>query len=200
MRLFFFTVLCLCSVAVNAATVTIDFEELPEQYLGGSGTVLSKGYEISGYTTGLFGPGDMGIVTGQNGTLVFSGIAEISYSQDSFGPGVNYTISREDDTAFAIYSLDLLATGPTTVGSITGTKAGGGYVFGTSDSLFGTGDWLNVTSVSLFIQGDGFTYCCQASGELDNIVVGAAVPVPAAVWLFGSALAGLGWMRRKQGA
>jgi len=25
-----------------------------------------------------------------------------------------------------------------------------------------------------------------------------AVPVPAAVWLFGSALAGLGWMRRKQ--
>lgn len=26
----------------------------------------------------------------------------------------------------------------------------------------------------------------------------AAVPVPAAVWLFGSALAGLGWLRRKQ--
>ena len=26
----------------------------------------------------------------------------------------------------------------------------------------------------------------------------SAVPVPAAVWLFGSALAGLGWMRRKQ--
>lgn len=33
-----------------------------------------------------------------------------------------------------------------------------------------------------------------------SIVSGAltAVPVPAAVWLFGSALAGLGWMRRKQ--
>lgn len=28
----------------------------------------------------------------------------------------------------------------------------------------------------------------------------APVPVPAAVWLFGSALAGLGWLRRKQGA
>ncbi|WP_366057799.1 VPLPA-CTERM sorting domain-containing protein [Oceanicoccus sp.] len=24
------------------------------------------------------------------------------------------------------------------------------------------------------------------------------MPVPAAVWLFGSALAGLGWLRRKQ--
>jgi hypothetical protein len=28
--------------------------------------------------------------------------------------------------------------------------------------------------------------------------VPAAVPIPTAVWLFGSALAGLGWMRRKQ--
>ena len=28
----------------------------------------------------------------------------------------------------------------------------------------------------------------------------SAIPVPAAVWLFGSALAGLGWMRRKQTA
>ncbi|MCP4831207.1 MAG: VPLPA-CTERM sorting domain-containing protein [Gammaproteobacteria bacterium] len=33
--------------------------------------------------------------------------------------------------------------------------------------------------------------------QFDNVVV-TAVPVPAAVWLFGSALAGLGWMRRKQ--
>ncbi|WP_297290776.1 VPLPA-CTERM sorting domain-containing protein [Oceanicoccus sp.] len=37
---------------------------------------------------------------------------------------------------------------------------------------------------------------------LDNIQINetftAAVPVPAAVWLFGSALAGLGWMRRKR--
>jgi hypothetical protein len=35
---------------------------------------------------------------------------------------------------------------------------------------------------------------------VDNIVtdvVAAAVPIPAAVWLFGSALTGLGWFRRK---
>jgi hypothetical protein len=35
-----------------------------------------------------------------------------------------------------------------------------------------------------------------ALGVMDGDI--AAVPVPAAVWLFGSALAGLGWMRRKQ--
>ena len=38
----------------------------------------------------------------------------------------------------------------------------------------------------------------------DDIVsgslTGTVVPIPAAVWLFGSALAGLGWMRRKQTA
>ncbi|MGI9309171.1 MAG: VPLPA-CTERM sorting domain-containing protein [Gammaproteobacteria bacterium] len=28
----------------------------------------------------------------------------------------------------------------------------------------------------------------------------SAVPIPAAAWLFGSALAGLGWLRRKQAA
>jgi hypothetical protein len=31
---------------------------------------------------------------------------------------------------------------------------------------------------------------------VDNINA-TVVPVPAAVWLFGSALAGLGWLRRK---
>jgi hypothetical protein len=37
-------------------------------------------------------------------------------------------------------------------------------------------------------------------GALDNFKIYSptAVPVPAAVWLFGSALAGLGWQRRKK--
>ena len=32
--------------------------------------------------------------------------------------------------------------------------------------------------------------------EGDSVTL-SIVPIPAAVWLFGSALAGLGWMRRK---
>ena len=47
---------------------------------------------------------------------------------------------------------------------------------------------------------------CQAScefvdtGVVRNVVSGSvsAVPIPAAVWLFGSALTGLGWMKRKR--
>jgi hypothetical protein len=48
------------------------------------------------------------------------------------------------------------------------------------------GDWLNAGAVG--------------GSELDPLATAwtVAVPVPAAVWLFGSALAGLGWMRRKQ--
>jgi len=31
-----------------------------------------------------------------------------------------------------------------------------------------------------------------------NVLDASVVPIPAAFWLFGSALAGLGWMRRKK--
>jgi hypothetical protein len=42
----------------------------------------------------------------------------------------------------------------------------------------------------------------SASGgpRIESVMFNAAIPIPAAVWLFGSALAGLGWMRRKQPA
>ena len=38
----------------------------------------------------------------------------------------------------------------------------------------------------------------ESLGYWGGEIVGSVVPVPAAVWLFGSALAGLGWIRRKQ--
>jgi hypothetical protein len=44
------------------------------------------------------------------------------------------------------------------------------------------------------------SFCSNNTEVLRGITSGTAssVPIPAAVWLFGSALAGLGWMRRKQ--
>jgi hypothetical protein len=44
----------------------------------------------------------------------------------------------------------------------------------------------------------GANYDSGTSATGTFLVRTSAVPVPAAVWLFGSALAGLGWMRRKQ--
>jgi hypothetical protein len=55
------------------------------------------------------------------------------------------------------------------------------------------------------VNGRGRTYTTNLSvdaghGPIRAIASGtvSTVPIPAAVWLFGSALAGLGWMRRKQ--
>ena len=52
-------------------------------------------------------------------------------------------------------------------------------------------NWLNVDEFSMY------DYSNIDAMAFDNIVV-TAVPIPATVWLFGSALAGLGWMRRKK--
>jgi hypothetical protein len=59
------------------------------------------------------------------------------------------------------------------------------------------GGVIDVTSVTTYLCLDS---TCSDFDELytSNLVSGtlSAIPVPAAVWLFGSALAGLGWLRR----
>ena len=60
--------------------------------------------------------------------------------------------------------------------------------------------WENLDRIHFNISGSS---CCPGDASaLDNIVLSsaAAVPVPGAIWLFGSALTGLGWLRRKRSA
>jgi hypothetical protein len=56
--------------------------------------------------------------------------------------------------------------------------------------------------LEILVGGPACTTSCEVDDILNSrtIVAGSvsAVPIPAAVWLFGSALAGLGWLRRKQ--
>jgi hypothetical protein len=60
-----------------------------------------------------------------------------------------------------------------------------------SDRLIFNDDqlWIQLAGDGLRSLGDGY---------IDLSLTFATVPIPAAVWLFGSALAGLGWLRRKQ--
>ena len=63
--------------------------------------------------------------------------------------------------------------------------------------------WIDLDRVSITVRGAASGY--SEGSALDNIVVSsvsttAPVPVPAAAWLFGSALAGFGWLRRKHTA
>jgi hypothetical protein len=66
------------------------------------------------------------------------------------------------------------------------------------DPLNGTMTYWGQTFTSLNIESG--TYVWSWSTDSLTLVVPSVVPIPAAVWLFGSALAGLGWMRRKQTA
>ena len=50
----------------------------------------------------------------------------------------------------------------------------------------------------LFVSHAVTNFGGSAMLDFDNVLTVTAVPIPASVWLFGSALAGLGWMRRKR--
>jgi hypothetical protein len=96
------------------------------------------------------------------------------------------SISRVDGQAFALLDIDLFL-----VASFSASVDGG--VFSGSLADIGAGDWLNITQVTFESEAVAF-----APVSIDNVVVGSAVPVPAAVWLFGSGLAALGWLRRRR--
>jgi hypothetical protein len=192
MRAILVTILLLASATINAAPVTINFEEFNVGDAGGFPLppLQSQGYDISGNV----GPPPAEILIGTNtGTKSFGGTVS-----GSGGPGIGFTAAvlfeRTDGGAFAVQSLDLLldSNGST---STTGTLAGGGAA--SLGVPVGTGDWLNLESLSFFAEGAAGPGFSTATIELDNIVV-SAVPIPAAVWLFGSALVGLGWLKRKQ--
>jgi hypothetical protein len=175
-------------LSAQAVAATIDFEE----FAGGTFTpIASNGFTFTGISD-----------SGFSSPYIYSNPSKVlaadAYQTSQFEPSALASIdfARTDSMAFALYSMDLEGFG----GTVCATKASDSTSFcgGTAD--LGVGDWLNITSVSLYEEGVWSGAEISVGGSIDNIVVGAAVPVPAAVWLFGSALAGLGWLRRKQTA
>jgi|GEM_PF-2062824 len=92
--------------------------------------------------------------------------------------------------------------------ALIGVKSDGSMVSGGWSNQPGTNtlifdsSWNDLVRVSLYsglVEANFGDIYAPLEIEVDNIVVNA-VPVPAAVWLFGSALAGLGWLRRKHAA
>jgi len=175
-------VLCLFLFAsiAHASTITIDFEEFPDA--GPVGTSLSsKGYSF--LAEAVFIPGAYGAFT--DIALVYCPFCTITFANESGNP-------------FALHSFDYAAifVGPGTV-NVTGHYAAGGVISTnlnadeTVDNYQFNEAW---TGLDYVVIG---TISTSSPAGIDNIVV-SAVPIPAAVWLFGSALAGLGWMRRKQ--
>jgi hypothetical protein len=132
--------------------------------------------------------------------------------------GSGYSIWQENDALFSMQSLDV-AVGY--IGSPDGnpflSSLGSVYLSGydSGDSLVASlalspidgqniqtavfdASWTNLAYVT--VSSQSYSDCCalgESTVAIDNLTA-TVVPIPAAVWLFGSALAGLGWMRQRQ--
>ncbi len=184
--------LLLYSSITLAAPVTLDFE--------GLATGIFSQIEVDGFRFEEFPSyANPRVVADAGGNQSLSVGASYCgpYGQCDY---LAIVMTRVDGGAFSFFGADtsVICAGEFLVGdcynNISGTMVGGG----TASGPIGTADWLYLETVVFGIsaatwQPDGvFPY----SMSVDNVVV-SAVPIPPAAWLMGSALAGLGWLRRK---
>jgi len=187
---------CLLTAApLQAANVTVDFDSTLPTYVG-----LSS-YSEDGFTLASNVP-DGTLIDDNNTVRANIGILGGGTNSQSLFFGENgsnsvISISNDNGYGFGLVSLDASslynATGQLT---LTGTLSQGGVVSQvlTLNSNISTYAISGMTGLNgLTISFDGATY--SAPYDLDNIEM-SVVPVPAAVWLLGSALVGLfGWSR-----
>jgi hypothetical protein len=174
------------SVSFAVTTTVIDFEEIV-----GSPSVstplISKGFILDPAVSGV----PPAIAGSPDNQMIFCG-----WCTDGV-EGIS--IYSQIGVSFELDSLDATSNGGLFTGQVIGYLEGGGTI-SQAISTIGTIDfdqtWVNLTSIDVLfnLTSGPITGVVPA---LDNITL-QAVPVPAAAWLFGSALAGLGWLRRKQ--
>jgi hypothetical protein len=175
--------------SAHAETVTLDFQEYPyygvDTYL-----VETQGYSLT--SVEYYGDPSK-IQIRKNGTA--------TSLTAKYCPNCTLRLQNQQGYAFSISQVDLgyPSVSEGLLGSlyrVTGYFANGGstqidFYAGRTMRTYSFGsEWENLERVEFY--GAQFP-----SSAVDNIVL-TAVPVPAAVWLFGSALTGLGWLRRKQ--
>lgn len=195
---------------VQAATVTIDFEE--QSILSGGGGPfpfdgpdfgVSQGFQFfraDGEAEGGWTPGDLGGAATGNAS-------DIALDWSSVAGDGTLTMEHDGGSSFTftLHSLDFLAGSlSASVGTIevTGYYAGGGSLATTLtassagfvwDSTVFDASWSGLNRVE-FDASD-----LNTLAALDNLVV-TAVPIPAAAWMFMSALGAISLMRRRRAA
>ncbi len=188
------------TTTAKAATTVIDFEDIAiAAGSGTSGPKVSRGYNFS--------------------SPVFNGTE--NNADGAFNDTTHYfahsqaTMSRIDGNPFELLSFDLGEDFSYGVAfdryprflTVIGNLSGGGFVSqvvildGLFDGPGGIADFQKVTLTgfsnlqSVYFYGNGGSYVSTTSNSnafaLDNLVVVNPVPVPAALLLFGSGLAGL---------
>ena len=189
------SIFLLLLVSGTAQAVVIDFDDTLPTFFG------LETYSEDGFTLTSNVP-DGTLIDNNNlvrGALGTPGTGTNSQSLFWGENGSDSTISIVNDLGdgFSLIRLDVSsmdnAAGELT---LTGTFSGGAQVIQTltlnsSLTTYNIGGFNNI--VGLDISFDGSTY--GAPYDVDNIKVNI-VPVPAAVWMFASALGVLGWRRK----
>jgi len=164
----------------GANATVIDFEEFTTNNFYDS--VDTNGYSITG------DPFYIGSGLGNGGSYGMGVLAD-----------VELTLTNESASLFSLVSIDAISFSPSQPLTVTGYYAVGGEIT-TTLSITGGSVFTDMLTYNFSNAWQGLsavTFLTNDNMNMDNLVV-AAVPIPAAVWLFGSALAGLGWLRRKQ--
>ncbi len=206
----FLPLFCLCAfpLSANSAVVdlTLNFDSYPNDVAwnvsdSAASTTLASG---SGYDQSLANastsstipnvapvPAAVSLFELELNIVFDSYPGDIAWElRDSYG--VIKAFDRDFDESYAgttiLYRLGL-------------QRVGSDWTFSISDSFGdglccdgGAGGYSLLYNSSVLYESDGQF----GSGESVAFTIPNAVPVPAAAWLFGSALAGLGWMRRRQ--
>jgi hypothetical protein len=198
MRYFVGLSLWLFMACAHSALITIDFEEFADGPINPpSGDMISKGFTFDYLDQGGNGIPVVSAAGSPNGTQGYANCPSC-YAVEQID------VFSSSNYVFALNSMDVAGVGsidPAYDFIITGFVAGGGTVsfsalgVSTLQTLSFDSSWSSLESFRIEIDntngGNAF------ASFIDNVVV-EAVPVPAAAWLFGSALAGLGWLKRKQ--
>jgi hypothetical protein len=207
------------SATTHATTVTVDFESLYSSgtsNLSHGNTYIEDGmqiHDIDGeYELSTWGEA----ASGYNGsTAMFNNSREATTALTATSNGTFDLVSIDLSPLHTSYNTEEPQPDPSNyvyVTFVTNTGHSQSFDVGITD-----GNWVydefwevwysdTLPPVTTFYFDSGFegvtsvTWIQNDPGlhQFDNIVAANVVPIPAAVWLFGSALAVLGWIRRKQ--
>jgi hypothetical protein len=190
MRTLIAFILLLGHSVANASTITIDFSDpnLPADGLeeGFEGGFNTQGFSFSVYPTPV-PPTSPYFTGGEAEHLVFCQGCDVAMEGIN---GETFSLVSFDAQGFPVDDLNI---------EVTGFLAGGGTLveivaLTDSQQLYEL-NWDGLIRVEF--DPNASAVFGPLPTMLDNIIVANVVPIPAAVWLFGSAIGLLGWMRRK---
>jgi hypothetical protein len=191
MRKLFAAILLLAAGSVQAAVVFTLVESGGNVVLSGTGSVDLTGLTFDDEESGgspFINPSISAFRAGDTDSLADYDVYAGALGPASIGTGSSYRpreFSTGSGDAFGFH-IDNSRIDP--AGMVNVPR---GYVSGSS--LTGTGVFTGHTFESLGVTTGTYVWSWASDSITLNVI-----PIPASVWLFGSALAGLGWMRRKK--